>query len=326
MVRPYRPDYEPKEIPIVHAAVQYDCPYTGERYILVIRNALHVPEMMHNLMPPFVMRETGIQVCDTPKIHTVTPNKGNHAIYFSETDFRIPLQLWGIFSYFNTSRPSTKTMIECDEIYIVTPKNWDPHTDAYERNEGSMLDYKGELIPKKRGEVLLSKIKVSANMESARNISAAEEGWINEAFNNLKIKEEEDPRPEYMEIPQDIDKVAGILSSINPNLVDGQMTKRMHERAKIGTIASAIGLLKTSNTPFILEEKPRNDYWSIGGEENIDDNDEAIHEADNPTVYVDDEDEIIDELLEDVLVGAINIDKIMAASAGKSKGIRLEHL
>ena len=33
-VFPYRPDYESKEIPIVHAAVQYDCPYTGTAYVL----------------------------------------------------------------------------------------------------------------------------------------------------------------------------------------------------------------------------------------------------------------------------------------------------
>ena len=36
-------------------------------------------------------------------------------------------------------------------------------------------------------------------------------------------------------------------------------------------------------------------------------------------VYVDDEDELLDKLLEDVLVGAINIDDIMAASAGSQR-------
>ena len=35
---------------------------------------------------------------------------------------------------------------------------------------------------------------------------------------------------------------------------------------------------------------------------------------------------VLDELLEDVLVGAIDLDEIMAASAGKQKGVRPEHL
>ncbi len=37
------PDYEPMELSIVNAAIQYDCPYDGQTYILVIRSALHVP-------------------------------------------------------------------------------------------------------------------------------------------------------------------------------------------------------------------------------------------------------------------------------------------
>ena len=69
----YNPQYEAMVIPIVDAVVQYDCPDTGNNYILVIRNALHVPSMDNHLIPPFVMREAGIVVNDTPKIHTDDP-------------------------------------------------------------------------------------------------------------------------------------------------------------------------------------------------------------------------------------------------------------
>jgi hypothetical protein len=61
-VSPFSPDYKSMAIPIVDAAVLYECPLKGEPYILVIRNALHVPSMKGNLMPPFVMREAGVQV------------------------------------------------------------------------------------------------------------------------------------------------------------------------------------------------------------------------------------------------------------------------
>ena len=69
-VKAYNPQYEAMVISIVDTAVQYDYPYTGNTYILVIRNALHVPFMNNHLIPSFIMRETGITVNDTPKIHT----------------------------------------------------------------------------------------------------------------------------------------------------------------------------------------------------------------------------------------------------------------
>jgi hypothetical protein len=66
-VNAFTPDYDAMTIQIVDAAIQYDCPYTGDSYILVIRNALHVPSM-ENLIPPFIMLEAGVQVHDTLKI------------------------------------------------------------------------------------------------------------------------------------------------------------------------------------------------------------------------------------------------------------------
>ena len=54
-VNPFMPDYQAIQVPIVDAAIQYDCPYDGKSYILVIRNALYVPSMHNNLIPPFVM-------------------------------------------------------------------------------------------------------------------------------------------------------------------------------------------------------------------------------------------------------------------------------
>ena len=52
-VSPYCPDYEPMKVPLVDAAVRYDCPFDGRVYILLIQNALYVPSMDYNLLPPF---------------------------------------------------------------------------------------------------------------------------------------------------------------------------------------------------------------------------------------------------------------------------------
>ena len=59
----------------------------SQTYIFVLRNALFVPSMKNNLIPPFMMREAGIRVNDTPKIQTFEPTKEDYSIYFPETDF-----------------------------------------------------------------------------------------------------------------------------------------------------------------------------------------------------------------------------------------------
>jgi hypothetical protein len=82
-VSPYSPDYEPMEAPLVNAAVRYD--RDGRVYILLIRNAIYVPSLDHNLLPPFMMREAGVIVKDTPKIQMDDPSEEDHAITFPET-------------------------------------------------------------------------------------------------------------------------------------------------------------------------------------------------------------------------------------------------
>ena len=133
-VNAFSPDYEPMQLPIVDAAIQYDCPFDGESYILVIQNALHVPSLKNNLVPPFVMREAGIKVYDTPKIQLDEPTIEDHSICFPETEFRIPLSLWGMFSYFPTSKPTALQMQEAEDIYLLTPSRWNPHDDSYATN------------------------------------------------------------------------------------------------------------------------------------------------------------------------------------------------
>jgi hypothetical protein len=137
---------------MVDAAVRYDSPFDGKVYILVIRNALYVPSMKYNLVPPFVMREAGIIVRETPKIHMEEPTEEDHALTFPETGFRIPLSLTGTFSFFPTTRPSVNDLTDPEEVYILTPATWDPHLDVYAMNEESMLDWEGNLKPKKERE------------------------------------------------------------------------------------------------------------------------------------------------------------------------------
>jgi len=140
-----------ESVPIVHAAIAYDCPYTFKTFILLVRNALYMPSMSCNLIPPFIMRERGVIVNDTPKIHCSEPNEDDHCIRFGDADLRIPLQLHGVFSYFHTRLPNSEELFSCDKIFL-TPDGteWNPHCTSFERNERSMLNYEGEMTSKDR--------------------------------------------------------------------------------------------------------------------------------------------------------------------------------
>ena len=75
-----------ESVPIIDAAVAYDCPNTGTMYILIARNVLYVPSMTHNLIPPFILREAGIVVNDTAKIHIIDPTPEDHSVFFPKVN------------------------------------------------------------------------------------------------------------------------------------------------------------------------------------------------------------------------------------------------
>ena len=82
------------------AVIAYDFQTSGETYLLVVRNALCVPTMEINLIPPFILREAGLVLNDTPKIHCDDPSIENNSLFDEETGLRIPFTLNGTFSMF----------------------------------------------------------------------------------------------------------------------------------------------------------------------------------------------------------------------------------
>ena len=116
----FSPKYETSQLLIVDAVIPYDCPHNGLSYLLYIYNSLYVPEINNHLIPPFIMRETGIKVYNTPKIHVIDPTISDHSIMFPETKFRIPFPLYGIFSYLSTSKLSPQMLEDCEEAYVLT--------------------------------------------------------------------------------------------------------------------------------------------------------------------------------------------------------------
>ena len=227
-VSPFTPGYQPLTVPLVDATVWYDNPYNGKSYILVLQNSLYVPPRDKNLIPPFMLRERemGVTVNDVPKIHKEDPTVDNYVITFVEMGFRIPLSLWGIFSYFSTSKPTHDDLLNPNEVYILSPATWNPHSDAYSTNEESMLDCEGNMQQKRDRQhwIIVDNVEDDINMVASLHITQLEKEVIdahlvedNEHFDEMRM----------MTILRLADNVSSTLGSISNTLVNHDLSRYM---------------------------------------------------------------------------------------------------
>ena len=72
-----------------------------------------------------------------------------HSIIMPQVYLRIPLQLSGVFSYFESRSLTDREIEECDsmDMVLLSPDSniWDPHCDSYAYQEENFLDYRGDL-------------------------------------------------------------------------------------------------------------------------------------------------------------------------------------
>ena len=300
------------QVKIVDAAVKYECLYTGQEYALIIRNALHVPSMANNLIPLFMLREVEIKVKDTPKIHCDDPTVRDHAIEFPETGFKILLLLWGVFSYFPTSNPTEEFLQEAEEVYMLTPNQWNPHNEAFAHNEASMIDWEGNMVePRDRQQILLSEVPVDDWYEaSSVQVSNAENERIDQKFGQLTLNERVDAV--YDGSPRGCNEIASLLVAISPTLHDQTLYERMSSRAELGDIQIAAGSTNLFRGDFLHDNKDDQQ-----NESNLDD---VTMEVDQDTEF--------DQLYEQSLRREVNLDKIVASAmyANKSRGVDAPHL
>ena len=117
----------------------------------MVRNALCVPSMEHNLIPPCILREVGLILNDTPKIHCNVPSAEYHSLFDEETGMRIPFNLDGTFSVFKSRSLTNEEInnVEYFETVFLTPDSnkWDPYYKSYKHKEESFLDHRGRIIP-----------------------------------------------------------------------------------------------------------------------------------------------------------------------------------
>ena len=247
-VNAFTPDLDKlHRVPIVDAAIAYDCPYSMKTYILIGRNALHVKSMETNLVPPFIMREAGIELNDVPKIHVPHAEAKDHSIYFKEVDLRIPLSLWGIFSYFTSRKPSEKELEECDKIFF-TPDGpeWNPHCDSYARNEENHLDWQGNIIePKHRRTVLIEENDIEMDIMSLEmrpsEYGSQENTAIDMIMQEAVVMSVNIEEPSWDNLPLVENEVGIQLSSVSSTLDPGTFASNLNERLAYSKFGMSVG-------------------------------------------------------------------------------------
>jgi hypothetical protein len=304
-VNAFTPDYPAMKAKLIDAAVRYDCPFSGISHLLLIRNAIYVPAMKNNLIPPFIMREAGIKVNDCPKIHVNDPSVDDHAIIFEETGFRIPLSLWGVFSYFPTIKPTVDDHDSLDEVYSLTPSKWNPHSDVYARNEENMIDWEGNLTEKRdRRRLLIADIDEDRNMTSSLCISSTEAACNNEQVMQEDLLE----RTEILESNSPIE-ITSVASSISPLLCPGTLCSRLETRAEIGKFMQSIGATYASPSMYLVDDDD---------DESPDLMDTDTESSEGPSDDLEEEEtlnETLDEILNGAKMGNIDLDAMMASAA-----------
>ena len=124
-----------KRVTIKDMEIAYDCPYHKKTLLLNIKNSLHVPSMNHNLIPPFILYEVGLEVDTKPKIHSKNLSVDSHSFFDTAVELRIPLKFRGVFSYFNSRSLNSEEIHYCksyDKIYF-TPdfSSWNPTNTSW---------------------------------------------------------------------------------------------------------------------------------------------------------------------------------------------------
>ena len=132
----------------VLAAVAYDCPVTGEVFMIEVHQAIFIHNLNCNILCPMKMRMYDDKVNDIPKYLTDNPTDQTHSIFIHEIGetLLIPLHLHGVTPYF-TFRESTMEEYNNFTHFSATAVDpeWDPHDTSFSDQEDTLLTTGGLL-------------------------------------------------------------------------------------------------------------------------------------------------------------------------------------
>ena len=132
-VHAYNDNYEPlNNIPVVRAATGFTSS-DGRNYILVLNEALWMPNLDHSLINPNQLREYGIDVQDNP--YSGKPM----TIKTIDDEFTLCLRSKGATIFFNSWLPNSDDLANYPHIILSSQKEWDPSTISFPNSSESEI-------------------------------------------------------------------------------------------------------------------------------------------------------------------------------------------
>jgi len=155
-----------EEVPIVTAAVAYDCPTTYNTYILFFHQSLHFPTLNKHLLCPNQLRDYQVTVNSTPLLYISHEDRKpiHHSIVVSSPDLHIPLQLEGTTSAFPVRKPTddeVRSDVDCIHVHMTSDSTWNPHSPEFAKDEAA-IKQSLESMPCERGRSVQSTISTTS--------------------------------------------------------------------------------------------------------------------------------------------------------------------
>ena len=135
------------DVQVVNALLLYDCPDTTQQFLLQINNALYIPQMEASLIPPIMMRMSGLLVDECPKALSPSPTRANHAIYSPTFGAYFALKLFYHISYLPIRKPSRQEVASDLPLVHLTSQchRWNPHDETMSNMEHRMTTFESTM-------------------------------------------------------------------------------------------------------------------------------------------------------------------------------------
>jgi hypothetical protein len=135
-----------QDLKTVSAAIAYDDAVSGETVILVIHQAIHIPDLAHNLLSTMQVRLNDVTVNETPRFLTDKITDYTHSLVIPTDDFDspyvIPLSIRGVSSSFPSRKPTVEEF-ETLPHFTLTSEDpiYDPHDPTYAQQEQALTSF-----------------------------------------------------------------------------------------------------------------------------------------------------------------------------------------
>ncbi|KAI2491972.1 hypothetical protein MHU86_22592 [Fragilaria crotonensis] len=135
-----------KDMRIVTGALAYDDPVTGETVILLVNQAIYLPNISHNLLSTMQVRLNDVIVNDCPRFLTDQLTDLTHSIAIpfdgSAQPYVIPLSLHSVTSSFPTRKPTIAEFESLPHFSLTSDEpTYDPFDTSFAQQEEALLQY-----------------------------------------------------------------------------------------------------------------------------------------------------------------------------------------